>query len=473
MSNSATAGGTAYEAKCTWIDAYGTSRLISPTLYTSGLSSVHLSFRQMFDDYNAGFNDVNILLQYRFNGASWTTLWSHAGGVGSNIPAEVTELDIPVTGIVLEIAWTIDGYHYNFDYWYIDDVCISAPLLHDVQTVSIDDVPTIFTPGTIITPKATVKNTGSTSPETFNVTMTITGGYSSTVTGVSLNSGVQTQVTFANWTPPQDNYTLQVCTELAGDLNSTNDCKSKPVVVKPPEKMYCYVAYGGTSTLPVGPAYFWDNDPGNITSLATSTSAESILSGTWANGTWYGSEYWDATPAIGGGWWTINPVTGTMTKLADLGRSFTGITYDLTAKIMYGIDWTGTTNNLYTIVPATGAATLIGSIGAGELLINLATDGAGYLYSIGISTDHLFKIDPTTASITNVGACGIDMNFAQDMEYDHMGNTMYATAYTTTGSLYTGISTQGPAHSYKLPGRCGDHRFCSTLLRGQQPMDRK
>ena len=376
ISNTATAGGTAYESKCSWIDAYGTSRLISPTLNTSGLSSVHMSFRQMYDDFNAGFNDVNIMVQSRFDGGSWTTEWSHAGGIGSSIPAEVRELDILVTGTVLELAWTVDGYHYDFNYWYVDEICVSTPLLHDVLTVSIDDIPAIITPGTTIAPKATVKNTGTTSPETFNVTMTITGGYSSTVTGVSLNSGAQTQVTFADWTPPQDKYTVQACTQLAGDLNSTNDCKSKPVTVKPPEKMYCYVAYAGTSALPIGPAYFWDNDPGNITSLAASTSVKSILAGTWANGTWYGSEYWDASPATGGGWWTINPVTGAMTKLADLGRSFTGIAYDLTAKIMYGIDWTGTTNNLYTIVPATGASTLIGTIGTGELLINLATDGA-------------------------------------------------------------------------------------------------
>ena len=29
------------------------------------------------------------------------------------------------------------------------------------------------------------------------------------------------------------------------------------------------------------------------------------------------------------------------------------------------------------------------------------------------------------------------MNYAQDMEYDHKGNTMYAAAYSSTGSLYT------------------------------------
>jgi hypothetical protein len=442
--NSTIAGGTAYEALCTYTSGSGTSRLISPPLLTNGLTSIHLAFRQMFDDYTIGA-DVTIMVQTRISGGAWVTQWSHAGGVGSNIAAELTEMDIPVSGSVIEFAWTVEGNHYDFDYWYIDEVCVSVPLLHDVQTLSIDDVPGIIPTGTTLTPKATVKNSGTTSPETFNVTMTASGGYSSTVTGVSLASGAQTQVTFANWTPPYGNYTVQVCTQLGSDLNTANDCKSRPIKVKSPTKMYCYVAAAGTSGLSAGPAWFYDTDPGTITSLAATTSTNFICAGTWANGTWYGSEYWDATALTGGGWYTLNPATGAMAKLADLGRSFTGITYDLTANIMYGVDYNTTTlyNDLYTIVPATGVATLIGSIGYDELLINLATDGTGYLYSIGIGADHLYKINPTGPVLTDVGACGISMNYGQDMEYDQSSNTLYAAAYTSSGGLYTVNMTTG------------------------------
>lgn len=436
--NSSFAGGTPFEATCTWVDEIGISRLISPPLLTTGLPTIHLAFRQMYDDFSFGA-DVTIMLQTRFSSGAWVTQWSHAGGLNSNIPAELTELDIPVTGSVVEFAWTVDGNHYDFDYWYIDEVCVSAPLLHDVQTISIDNMPAIIPSGTTVSPKATVKNSGTTSPETFNVTMTITGGYSSTITGVSLASGAQTQLTFPDWTPPFGNYTVQVCTQLGSDLNTSNDCKSRAIKIKPPTKMYCYVASPGTSGLPTGPAWFYDTDPGTITSLAATTSTNFICAGTWANGTWYGSEYWDATTSTGGGWYTINPVTGAMTKLADLGRSFTGITYDLTANIMYGVDYNTVTgfNDLFSIVPATGVATLIGSFAYGDLLINLATDGTGDLYSIGIGTDHLYSINPIGPVLTDIGACGMNMNYAQDMEYDQSSNTLYAAAYTSSGGLYS------------------------------------
>jgi hypothetical protein len=431
---SSIAGGAANEAVCTWTTGNGTSRLISPPFIITGNSSIHLAFRHMFDDYNIGA-DVMIMLQCRFNSGAWDTLWSHAGGIGSNIPAELMEIDIPVEDLVVEFAWTVVGNHYSFDYWYIDDICISGQLLHDVRTVSIDNIPAIFDPGTTIIPKATVKNSGGTSPETFDVTMTITGGYSSTVTGVSLNSGTQTQVTFSDWTPTVGSYSVEVCTGLSEDMDTTNDCKSKTVSVKYATKMYCYVASAGSSGLPEGPAYFYDNAPGVIVSLDTTASENFISAGTWADGIWYGSEYWDGS--TGGGWWTMDPVTGAMTKIADLEKSFTGITYDLTTDVLYAVEYNGLSNNLYTIEAATGDTALLGTIGSGELLINLATDGTGYIYSIGVGTDHLFKINPSGPTMTDVGPCGVDMNFAQDMEYDHSGNTMYAAAYSGIGGLYS------------------------------------
>ena len=69
-----------------------------------------------------------------------------------------------------------------------------------------------------------------------------------------------------------------------------------------------------------------------------------------------------------------------MTQIAALGRSFNGIAYDHTANILYGVDGA----NLYKIVPATGVATLVGTLSTGgALCVNLATDGSGFLYSLG------------------------------------------------------------------------------------------
>ncbi|MBM3436244.1 MAG: DUF4394 domain-containing protein, partial [Bacteroidetes bacterium] len=275
--------------------------------------------------------------------------------------------------------------------------------------------------------------------ETFDVTMTITpGGYSSTKQVVNLNPFTPIQVTFDPWNATVGNYTITVCTQLVGDMDPLNDCiYNQPISVQELRKVYAYVAYDPTLLLPEGPAWFYVQTPGTITSLAATTSAQFISAGTWADGVWYGSEYYDG--ATGGGWWTIDPITGAMTLIGyntpPIG--FAGITYDKVSGIMYGTNWNGTSDELYTINPATGAATLLGTYST-QLMINLAADGSGFLYGIGIIDDQLYKITPTTPPVAvAVGPTGQAFNYAQDMEFDYDNNIMYACGYTTTGTLYT------------------------------------
>jgi hypothetical protein len=434
---SSNAGGSANEAKCTYTNnsAYGISQLITPPITTTNSDTIILAFRQKFEDYSYGGN-LNIKVMVRYDGAEWNEFWFHAAGMNSDIPTQLTELKIPVWGAsVAEIAWTVDGDHYNFSFWFIDDVCITCRPLHDVRTLSIDGMPAIIAVGSTITPKATVINSGA-NPETFDVTMTTTGGYASTVSGVSLASSAQAQITFTDWTPEYGNYSVQVCTQLTGDLDPGNDCLTQPVKSKPPARIYGYICSSNTTSLPDGPAWFYDTNPQAITSLAESSNTNDIVAGTWANGAWYASEWWDDT--YGGGWYTIDTATGIMTRLADLGRSFSGLAYDLTSEIMYGVDVNNITgyNDIFTIVPATGESTLLGSVLQGEQLLDLAADGSGYLYAIGLETDHLFKIDPSGPTVTDVGTCGINMNYYLDLEYDHSGNTLYASTYTNTRELY-------------------------------------
>ena len=142
--------------------------------------------------------------------------------------------------------WTHDGADLNqiaandffggaaTDEMYIDNYYFSdvpppvQQLANDAGTVSID-MATQYAPGTIV-PLATVKNYG-TAANTFNVQMTITGGYSSTVP-VTLAAGAQTQLTFANWNPTTPGpYTIEVCTQLGTDPNATNNCKTRGVYI--------------------------------------------------------------------------------------------------------------------------------------------------------------------------------------------------------------------------------------------------
>ncbi|MFA5011874.1 MAG: kelch repeat-containing protein [Ignavibacteria bacterium] len=72
-------------------------------------------------------------------------------------------------------------------------------------------------------PQVTVKNYGTSTLSTFNVTMTITGGYSSTKTVTSLAADGTAQVTFDDWTPTAGSYTVSVTTELTSDQNTANN----------------------------------------------------------------------------------------------------------------------------------------------------------------------------------------------------------------------------------------------------------
>ncbi|MBE7477782.1 MAG: T9SS type A sorting domain-containing protein [Ignavibacteriota bacterium] len=107
-------------------------------------------------------------------------------------------------------------------------VIYDPSVVNDVGTLSVD-VASSYQPG-LVTPKATVKNFGTTT-QTFNVQMTITGGYSSTKSVTSLAPGVSQQVTFDNWNATLGEYVVNVCTQLAGDANASNDCLSKNVGV--------------------------------------------------------------------------------------------------------------------------------------------------------------------------------------------------------------------------------------------------
>jgi len=101
----------------------------------------------------------------------------------------------------------------------------------DVQCLSIDDPAGAVNQGTVIAPKATIRNNGNTS-QTFNVLFTITGGCSNTQS-LTLGPGASQQVTFADWTAgPLGTLGTKCTTQLVGDMNTTNDQSEGSVLVQ-------------------------------------------------------------------------------------------------------------------------------------------------------------------------------------------------------------------------------------------------
>jgi len=195
--------------------------------------------------------------------------------------------------------------------------------------------------------------------------------------------------------------------------------------------VYGYVAFDITGTLPNGPAYFDLESPGFITSLGPQTSNDFMAGGSWADDTWYAVEYNTGTL------YTIDVVTGEMTLIGTSGLAFNGLAYDPSGSVMYGVYWDGLDDYLYTVDLTNGAATEVGMIQTGGLLISLACNTSGELFATDIITDQLVSINPATGEGTNIGSLGIDISFAQSLEFDNENDILYAGAYTITGELYT------------------------------------
>ncbi len=224
-------------------------------------------------------------------------------------------------------------------------------------------------------------------------------------------------------------------------INKTTKIQSRGI------KFYAYNAYDPSGQLVEGPVYFDPSDPGTITQIAPTSSIDFISGGTWGDGTWYGCEYgFNGNTNL----WIINNETGDMTILGSYypeAFSLNGLAYDITTGNLFGCSDT----NLYIIDRATGATKLIGSfrIPSPCYMVGLSFDGQGNLYGDELTTDSLYIIDPTTGAAKAIGPLGINIHYAQDMEFDNNTKTMYLAAYTiapvTEGALYTCNTTTGAA----------------------------
>ena len=171
-------------------------------------------------------------------GTTWTSantlrLWDNAGSsyVYNNINPAGEKVKISLSGYtgVVQIGFYGESTLSNADNdLMIDNVVIKVPLANDVGTLSID-VASNQIPGSVV-PQATVKNYG-TSTNSFNVTMTITGGYSSTKTVSALAPDATQQVTFDNWNATLGQKTVKVYTQLGTDGDASNDTLYKNVGV--------------------------------------------------------------------------------------------------------------------------------------------------------------------------------------------------------------------------------------------------
>ncbi len=100
----------------------------------------------------------------------------------------------------------------------------------------------------------------------------------------------------------------------------------------------------------------------------------------------------------------------------------------------YASSTDGFSSSLYTLNPGTGAATLIGTDAAVDVMIDITINCEGVIYGHDIGSDSIFTINPATGIATLVGLTGIDSSFAQGMDFDNGDGTLYAWTYQGGGA---------------------------------------
>jgi len=299
-----------------------------------------------------------------------------------------------------------------------------TPVFYDA-TVILIDIPVMTNPG-MITPAVTVLNDGY-ETVTFDVGLTIDGGYSSSRTVTGLAYGETSIVEFDVWNATVGDFTAAACTQLEDDEIPENDCMNRTAKVVDNEIFYAYNVFDPSSSVDEGPIAFLADDPSVVELISKTTSSKFITGACWADGAWYASQY-------NGGLYTIDPGSGVMEFIGDT-DGFNGLAYDNASHIMYGVtNW-----QLFRVDPETGESTFIGDLhnDNGGFMIAIACNNDGDLYGIDLADDNLYFIDPATGSSEIVGPLGFDINFAQDMAWDKDNDILYLSAYTESGGLYT------------------------------------
>lgn len=225
------AGGTAPEARLNWTPTFnGTSRLISPVINTTGNTVVTTEFKFNLDHYGGPYT---IGAATRSGGGAWNIVWQIVNPTGS-IPATtevVTISNANVGASDFQICWFFSGNSYNLNYWYLDDLKLFVPLAHDVMVKDIL-VDATYPPGTNFTPQAILKNFGL-NPETFDATCTlkVAGStvYTQNCSPITLAPGAEQTVSFPSYVlnASNDLYEITVKTNLAGDMDPTNDIRTE------------------------------------------------------------------------------------------------------------------------------------------------------------------------------------------------------------------------------------------------------
>ncbi len=189
------AGGQANEMKLDWNPQFnGMTRLVTPAVDLTGVTSVVMSFKHALDNYS-GSNTIGIATSSD-GGTTWNVGWTQGYSQNNSwaVSENIATADMGSNNVMFCIFF--NGNSYNINDWYFDDIEIFTRENLDVQLASINTNSVIGAGTQDIA--VTVANKGVTAVEEITLSYQIDNNPAVVETfNVNLASLASTQLTFA------------------------------------------------------------------------------------------------------------------------------------------------------------------------------------------------------------------------------------------------------------------------------------
>jgi hypothetical protein len=133
------AGGTAPEMRLYWSPSYtGSVKLITPVINANDVVELDLSFVHMVDHFSNSY-DIKVEISTNY-GTDWTEVWSV--NVSGDVIAETVEVNLDAyAGNDVMIAWVFEGYTFDIDAWYIDNINLTGvePVFPEIAGIDVNN----------------------------------------------------------------------------------------------------------------------------------------------------------------------------------------------------------------------------------------------------------------------------------------------------------------------------------------------
>ncbi len=171
QSSTANAGGIAPELKFSWSPSFtGEAIFASGPVNTVGASTLDLIYSHFLNDFSGSGYTIGV--KTSSDGVNWNTAYEVAptGDIGP-VVENLTITTSDVGSATFQLGFFFNGYSFNLDYWYIDDVFLEGTLItYDNDLAGMDiSGDTVINAGNTENYDITVKNVGNNTQNSYTV----------------------------------------------------------------------------------------------------------------------------------------------------------------------------------------------------------------------------------------------------------------------------------------------------------------